>query len=305
MPILAADLGGTRARVVGADGDGAVGTRAEAGAGNPVRVGVERASEGLRAAAEQAMRMAGGPDIVAAAVGMAGFSHRAAPKVVAAALDALAVRPVVRVLVDDGAIAFRAAFAGPSGALVMAGTGSGARARGEKGTVILGGWGGELGDEGSAHDIGREAVRACLRAAQLGERLPVLGNDVLAHAGVAEVRFLPNLVRRGELLLADLCAVVMAAAQEGDEVAHGILVGASRSLYAQALAAASAAGVPDQTALATTGSVLASGAVREGLDGCCTRGPFTPGPHIDEPVLGAVALARDALAAGGTVPPGW
>lgn len=305
MSILAADLGGTRSRVVVAGVDGAVIARAEAGPGNPVRVGVNRASEGLRMAVAQAMRMAGGPEIVAAAVGMAGFSHPSAATVVAAALDALEVRPTVRVLVDDGAIAFRSAFAGPSGVLVMAGTGSGARARGENGTVIFGGWGADLGDEGSAHDIGREAVRSCLRAVQLGERLSALGKDVLAHAGVAEVQLLPDLVRSGHLPLADLCAVVMATAREGDEVARGILAGASRALYMQALAAASAAGIPERTTLATAGSVLACAFVRDGLYERCADGPLAPGPHVDEPVLGAVALARDALAEGGAVPPGW
>ena len=305
MSILAADLGGTRSRVVVAAANGDVIARAEAGPGNPVRVGMTQASEGLRVAAAEALGAAGDPPIAAAAIGMAGCSHPAASRVVGAALDALGVRPAIRILVDDGAIAFRSVFSEPRGVLVMAGTGSGARARGENGTVIFGGWGADLGDERSAHDIGRQAVRSCLRAAQLGERLSACGRDVLAHAGVTEVRLLPDLVRGGQLGLADLCAVVMGAAGEGDQVACAIIAEAARALYVQASTAGLAAGVPEGTPLATAGSVLACAPIRERLNALCADGRFVVGAHVEDPVLGALALAREALADEGTVPPGW
>ena len=61
-------------------------------------------------------------------------------------------------VVNDVAVAFAGAMAGTDGVLVLAGTGSMAWGRGPAGTVRCGGWGDAIGDEGSAHWIGREAL---------------------------------------------------------------------------------------------------------------------------------------------------
>ncbi len=64
----------------------------------------------------------------------------------------------------DHIIAHRAAFGDMPGVLVIAGTGSIAYGRNEKGeTARAGGWGPVVSDEGSAFWIGREAVSAALR----------------------------------------------------------------------------------------------------------------------------------------------
>jgi len=79
----------------------------------------------------------------------------------------LARRTGARVVVgDDTDAALAGAFAGRPGIVVIAGTGSGAAGRDAAGrTVRVGGHGFLLGDEGSGYWIGREAVRAALRAA--------------------------------------------------------------------------------------------------------------------------------------------
>jgi N-acetylglucosamine kinase-like BadF-type ATPase len=306
MSILAADLGGTRTRVVVADGGGRFLARAEAGSGNPVRVGTTAATESLRHAADVALDTAGRPAISVAAVGMAGISHSSAATVVAAALDAVGVRPGIRVLVDDASIAFRAAFTGPPGVLVMAGTGSGVRAWGETGPTTFGGFGPIFGDEGSAYDIGRRAVRLCLDAAQSKEPASALATAILERAGATDVRRLPELARNGRLDLADLCPVVVRAAEAGDHDATTALWLAASVLHAQAVMAARQVGAPKGTGVATTGSVFACAMLRDRLMETITKSGFlVPGPHVDDPVLGAVGLAKDALAAGGTVPPGW
>ena len=67
---------------------------------------------------------------------------------------------------DDTDAALAGAFAGRPGIVVIAGTGSGAAGRDAAGrTVRVGGHGFLLGDEGGGYWIGREAVRAALRAA--------------------------------------------------------------------------------------------------------------------------------------------
>jgi glucosamine kinase len=67
-------------------------------------------------------------------------------------------------VVGDMEIALEAAFGAGPGIIVIAGTGSIAHGRAEKGrTARAGGWGFGISDEGSAHWIGREAVRSLLR----------------------------------------------------------------------------------------------------------------------------------------------
>jgi glucosamine kinase len=65
----------------------------------------------------------------------------------------------------DMQIALEAAFDTGPGVIVNSGTGSFAYGRGQQGaTVRAGGWGFAIGDEGSAHWIGRAAISAVLRA---------------------------------------------------------------------------------------------------------------------------------------------
>jgi len=79
----------------------------------------------------------------------------------------LADRTGARVAVgDDADAALAGAFRGGPGIVVIAGTGSGAVGRDAAGrTARAGGHGYLLGDEGGGYWIGREAVRAALRAA--------------------------------------------------------------------------------------------------------------------------------------------
>ena len=64
----------------------------------------------------------------------------------------------------DQSIAHRAAFGTMPGVLVLAGTGSFAYGRNEKGEIArAGGWGPGISDEGSAYWIGREALAIALR----------------------------------------------------------------------------------------------------------------------------------------------
>ena len=83
---------------------------------------------------------------------------------------------------DDTDAALAGAFAGRPGIVVIAGTGSGAAGRDAAGrTVRVGGHGFLLGDEGGGYWIGREAVRAALRAAD-GTGPPTALIDVVRAA---------------------------------------------------------------------------------------------------------------------------
>jgi glucosamine kinase len=99
----------------------------------------------------------------AAGFGLAGVRSRADAERIAAEL---AERTGARVAVgDDADAALAGAFEGKAGIVVIAGTGSAAAGRDAAGrTLRVGGHGYLLGDEGGGYWIGREAVRAVLRA---------------------------------------------------------------------------------------------------------------------------------------------
>ena len=94
-----------------------------------------------------------------------GGSGAARPELAATVRSLLAqILPTPIDVVGDMEIALEAAFDTGPGVIVIAGTGSIAYGRDAAGaTARAGGWGFAIGDEGSAHWIGREAVRAILR----------------------------------------------------------------------------------------------------------------------------------------------
>jgi len=116
----------------------------------------------------------------AAGLGLAGLRSAADAEQVA---EALTARTGARVAVgDDTDAALAGAFRGGPGVVVIAGTGSGAAGRDATGRgVRVGGHGFLLGDEGGGYWIGREAVRAALRAAD-GTGPPTALQDVVRAA---------------------------------------------------------------------------------------------------------------------------
>ena len=136
---------------------------------------------------------------------------------------------------DDTDAALAGAFAGRPGIVVIAGTGSGAAGRDAVGrTVRVGGHGFLLGDEGGGYWIGREAVRAALRAAD-GTGPPTALTDVVRTAfdTLTGAETLVHQRPTDRQLLSRLVPQVAAAADGatgGDAVATGILAEAAAHL---------------------------------------------------------------------------
>ena len=155
-------------------------------------------------------------------IGVAGYSGQG----IAAALTAM-VWEVARIpvhVVGDHTIAMRAAFGDGPGVLVIAGTGSIAYGRDERGRMVrVGGWGPAISDEGSGNWIGRRAVSAMMRTADSGQftalekRIMDLLN-VRRREDVATVANQKNLAE-----FAALAPDVMDAARSGDQLAIDIL----------------------------------------------------------------------------------
>ena len=161
---LGIDGGGTKTTCAVGDEATLLAT-ATAGASNIVRVGEATSRESLHTAIRQACAAAGitPQQVRGTCIGGAGAARPELARVVRETIAQLLPAPIV--VVGDMEIALEAVFAFGPGVVVNAGTGSFAYGRDRQGrTLRAGGWGFAIGDEGSAHWIGRSVVAALLRA---------------------------------------------------------------------------------------------------------------------------------------------
>jgi N-acetylglucosamine kinase-like BadF-type ATPase len=219
----------------------------------------------------------------------------------------LARRTGARVAVgDDTDAALAGAFAGRPGIVVIAGTGSGAAGRDAAGrTVRVGGHGFLLGDEGGGYWIGREAVRAALRAADgtgpataltaVVERAfgSLAGAEQEVHRHPAErgllARLVPEVAAVAEVpAVPEVPAIapVAGAAGQGDAVAARIL--AEAAAYLTELAAAVRARLGDLP-VAGVGGIFRCAPVRDAF-----RAATGAADPVEPPELGALRLLDQA-----------
>lgn len=277
------------------------------GPSNIVRVGEVRARESLHEAIRQACAAAkiDPRQLHRACVGVAGV----ASEEVASAVRKLAAEVISAeiAVVGDMQIALQAAFGGQPGVVVIAGTGSIAFGRDAQGrTARAGGWGFAISDEGSAHWIGRSAVAALLRAADVSadERDVPQSSPLFREINrIWRVASLDQLARTANTNpdFAILLPAVLTAADAGDEVPRRVLTQAGRELADLAAIVVrylfpeyelgDRAAIP----LAIVGGVFRYAfMVRESF--CDTLRELDPrlevNPNVVEPVAGALQIAR-------------
>ena len=162
---LGIDGGGTKTTCAVGDESRLLAT-ATAGGSNIVRVGEAQARESLHQSVHQACAAAGitPTQVARTCVGGSGAARPELAAIVRNILAEILSSPID--VVGDMEIALEAAFDTGPGVIIIAGTGSIGYGRDRHGnTARAGGWGFAIGDEGSAHWIGRAAVSAVLRAA--------------------------------------------------------------------------------------------------------------------------------------------
>lgn len=227
---VSVDLGKSRCRVVIArDGERV----ARAGVGAPGLA----AAGGVESALEAILPLLEGDRLDLIGVGAAGAwlaphaAQELSSRLAAASGAAVAVA-------SDVVTAHAGALAGAGGVLLIAGTGAAALGVDAEGARLVDGWGPELGDLGSGSWLGREALRAVLRADD------ALGARTALTAAIAQPVGAPSdiqawLAQREPLprRLATLAPLVLDAAADGDAVAGEIVAEAIRLLTATAVAA--------------------------------------------------------------------
>ncbi len=200
---------------------------------------------------------------------------------------------------NDAEVALEGACGGSPGVVVIAGTGSIALARDAAGnTTRCGGWGYVFGDDGSAFDIVRRALRAALASeegwgARTELREVFLRASGCRTANEALHRFYDPDWPRDRV--ASLAPFVDATAREGDGPARAVLERAGETLARLARRAVRSLRVPlEQPTVYPLGGAFHSAWVRDSFDaGLRTRG-LEPGQPAHDAAVGALLRAYRA-----------
>ncbi len=209
-----------------------------------------------------------------------------------------------RVLNDvDGA--HLGAFAGGPGILILSGTGSMAWARDAAGrSYRVGGWGETIGDEGSAHWIGR-AVLSRISQSMDGRAEPTaLVEAVLDHLGINRAAPMDGLeawvahLENPRAGIASLAALAGALADAGEAGGRAVMDAAAQELARHFTAIAREASIDGPWSYA--GGTFASRAL---LDAVTARIGSGPTPPKLPPIGGALFAAAQEL--DWPVPPAW
>lgn len=263
--VLGVDAGGTNTRAVVWEGGKEI-ARAHGPAG-ALHVGRATACAGVIAeVARQALAGAGSAHADVLVAGVAGAGREPERTELETALRAEGVATRVQVTTDVE-LALAAAFGSGPGIVLSVGTGSIAMARAKDGTVRrAGGWGWQMGDEGSGYAIGRAALAAVSRSADGRDEPTALRTLVLAAARATTFDDLVRWARTatpGEV--ASLAPAVIEAAARGDAPADAILLTAAADLGALAAVLAPTVDL-DPAPVAVTGGLMVPGApLRERL----------------------------------------
>ena len=274
--ILAVDAGGTKtaaclARAVGSSDFEVLGRGRAAGA-NPLSIGVERAAANVVAAAAEAARDAQlvGAPVARAVLAVAGAANPAIASEFARCTGEADLAQQITVVSD--VLAVLAAGGDGAGVALIAGTGSVAYGRDEKGrTIRCGGWGHLLGDDGGGFAIGRAALRFALTDLETSRQgyqpFTTMLLDELHAKSASELMAAIHAGSDPRAVIASLAHCVGRTAESGDPVAKQFLDEAARDLASLVLRAAQSLGLDLRTApISVAGGVLiGSKLLRDGL----------------------------------------
>jgi N-acetylglucosamine kinase-like BadF-type ATPase len=291
--LVGADVGGSKTAVGVSNGE-AVLARAE-GPGAAVRPGRALASasviaEVVRQALASAGRLTG--DVLY--VGAAGAGREPERDELRKALRTENLATTV-IVATDIEIALAAAFDEGPGIVVSAGTGSVAVGRDRSGKRHrIGGYGWQMGDEGSGYAIGRAALGAVSRAADGRSPRTALSERILAASRSdsfdALVRWAAG---ASPAEVAALAPQVLEVAAHGDPLAQGIADYAARELTQLAICLLPMMDLQPPVGVAITGGLLSSdGPLRRSVLARLKEEPgLTPVDAPVDAVLGAIRLA--------------
>jgi len=252
------DGGGSKTEVLCADAAGREIARRSFGPLNINGTSRERAAQTIADAAAFMRSMPGGLEACRGLViGAAGVSNAQMKEFISARVRGEGFGGSLSI-VGDHEIALAGAVHGP-GAVLIAGTGSVCRARDENGnSARAGGFGHLIDDGGSGYAIGRDILKAVVRAQDGRGPQSCLSELVFRQLGVESTSGILTWLyspQTGKTEVAALAPLLLTALEEGDEAAEEIALAAAHELAGLALAVWRRLKL-DRGELALTGSVL-------------------------------------------------
>lgn len=306
MVVLGIDAGGTRTVGLLADETGAVLASARGPGANLQSAGELEVEKVLHQIVEDALGdSAARPASIC--LGMAGVDRPGDADTIRGILARIGYRARVLV-VNDALVALEAGLPGAPGIVIISGTGSIAYGRDTKGQAArAGGLGYVLSDEGSGYWLGREALRAVVRAADGRGPETALAAGVLAHFQVDRASELVPVVYGGGAkpsVIAGLAREVEAAAEMGDPVACAIVDAGAAELAGMAVSVARQLDLGAPTVLLSGGTLHGAARLRQGTaERLLARLPGCSVQLLEaEPAAGAVRLALAQAAGGAAIP---
>lgn len=230
---LGFDAGGTKTDCTLIDGAGRLLAEVRGGGANPMRAGFARACDVLGETAQRALSEAGrnAENIGGICAGIAGAGRPRVARRMLSYFTHAFPHAAVRVITDIELALSAATEEGPA-LVIIAGTGSAVGGRNSAGHVArAGGWGPWIGDDGSAYDIGRRAVKAALSARDCVGPATLLGDKILLAQETHDWEVVRGrIAKRPDSVFPPLFPLVTAAAVAGDIVSQEILASAGKSL---------------------------------------------------------------------------
>ena len=293
--LIGADVGGSKTAVA-VSVDGEIVAREE-GSGAAVRPGRALVSAAVIAdVARRALSAAGRIRGDVLVVGAAGAGRTAEQSELQSALRAEGMADLV-IVTTDIAIALEGAFGEGPGIVVSAGTGSVAVGRDAAGALHrMGGYGWQMGDEGSGYAIGRAALGAVSRASDGRSPETQLTPRMLEATRSSDFDALVRwAASAGPAEVASLAPAVLDVASRGDVVAQGIADYAARELSQLALHLIPRLDGRQRIPVVVTGGLLGNAHLRRAVVAKLAEDQGLE--SIDAPVdaaLGAIRMAERA-----------
>jgi len=300
--LLAVDGGGTKTEAVVADLEGQVLSRGLGAGSNHYAGGFGQLVESVTTAVQAALRPVlgaglerqGGVEqrIAAACFGMSGVDSPEDEADVSAWVKRQSFAPTFLV-VNDVELILAGGTSEGWGIAVISGTGSNCVGRARDGrTARVGGWGTLLGDEGSGYELGLRALRLAAQAYDGRANAPALLEATLRHWSTPDIPALMRELHAPATTPADiaaLAAVVLDLAGKGDAPARVIVDDAADDLARHIRTVMKRLGM--ERPPVALGGGLFGGLLREALVERIS-GEVGPVSYVEDPVLGAVAIAR-------------
>jgi len=298
--LLGIDGGGSRTRVAIADAAGGVLGKGQAGSSNAQSVGFAAATQALHAAIDAARMDAGiaaQTRFAAACFGLAGAGRPDDQMRFMAWAAEAGIATNVR-CVSDAEIILAAGTPEQWGVALISGTGSLCWARAPDGSSVrVGGWGYLLGDEGSGYDLAVRALRLAAQTADGRAAAHTLLAAVLEYWGLDDPTQLIGYVYRPALTraaIAEVSKLVVDLAESGDTHAVELIERAGGALAQLVTVAVGRLGL-DMPPLALAGGLFATSMLLRATLLSRVRTRLGPVEYVDEPVVGAITLARGML----------